>query len=158
VPDLFARISPVVRSGLSRGNGDPRVAGLRRNSRIAITAWVLCVIPLLGITMAYLVLHLPGIDRALWHSVSRAAQLSGADFTAHRYAAGTAAALGLGLAGLSIAGSLYVALGLARRAVTAGLRWSHGRPVRRLLAVAVAIACVAPLTIYWIARGQFRDW
>jgi putative peptide zinc metalloprotease protein len=158
VPDLFARISPVVRSGLSRGNGDPRVAGLRRNSRIAITAWVLCVIPLLGITMAYLVLHLPDIDRALWHSVSRAAQLAGADFAAHRFAAGTAAALGLALAGLSIVGSLYVAAGLARRAVTAGLRWSHGQPRRRLLIVVVAIACAAPLAIYWIAGGQFRDW
>jgi len=161
VPDLFARIAPVVRSGLSRGNRgstDPRVAGLRRHSRIAITVWVLCVIPLLGATLGYLVLQLPEIDRALWYSASHAAHLMAAEFAAHRYAAGTAAALGLALAALSIAGSLYIAAGLARRAMIASIRWSAGRPARRLLAVIAAIACAAPLAIYWVARGQFRDW
>ena len=158
VPDLFARIAPVVRSGLSRGNNDPRVSGLRRNSRIAITAWVLCVIPLLSITLGYLVLHLPEIDRALWRSVSHAGQLTTADFTAHRYAAATAGALGVAMAALSIIGSLYVLAGLARRVTIASMRWSADRPARRLLTVIVAFACAAPLALYWITRGQFGDW
>ena len=34
---------------------------------------------------------------------------------------------------LSLAGSLYVVAGLARRLTTVGLRWSAGRPRRRLL-------------------------
>jgi putative peptide zinc metalloprotease protein len=158
VPDLFARIAPVVRSGLSRGNTDPRVTGLRRNSRIAITAWVLCVIPLLGLTLGYLVLQLPAVDRALWHSVAHAASVTAAEFAAHRYAAGTAAALGLALAALSIAGSLYVLAGLARRVTIASMRWSAGRPARRLGTILIAIAGAAPLALYWITRGQFRDW
>src|ERR1700722_15179103 len=47
VPDLFARIAPVVRSAVSRGRRAPRVTGLRRGTRIVVTAWVACVIPLL---------------------------------------------------------------------------------------------------------------
>ena len=48
VPDLFARVAPIVKSALPAGRGDPRVTGLRRRSRIVVTGWVLCVIPLLS--------------------------------------------------------------------------------------------------------------
>src|SRR3984957_2479028 len=68
VPDLFARVVPIVKSALPAGRRDPRVAGLRRCARIVVTAWVLCVIPLLLFTIGYLLLHLPAFERALWHS------------------------------------------------------------------------------------------
>src|SRR5215471_15590668 len=67
VPDLFARVVPVLRSALSRwplfrGQVDPRVTGLRPRARIVITAWVLCVIPLLTLFLGYLLLHLPEVN------------------------------------------------------------------------------------------------
>ena len=158
VPDLFARVTPVLRSSLSRWGRDPRDTGLRRGARIVITAWVLCVIPLLAFTMGYLILHLPEFNRALWQSASHAARLAGGAFTAHRYAAAVADAIGVGLAVLSIAGSLYIMVGLVRRAVAIGRRWSAGRPRRRLLAFLAAAACVVPLSVYWLAQGQFSDW
>ena len=159
VPDLFARVTPVLRSSLSAaGRADPRATGLRRGARIVITVWVLCVIPLLAFTMGYLMLHLPEVNRALWQSASHAARLAGGAFTGHRYAAATADALGVGLAVLSIAGSLYIMVGLVRRAVAIGRRWSAGRPRRRLLAFVAAVACVVPLSVYWLAQGQFSDW
>ena len=71
VPDLFARVVPIVKSALPAGRRDPRVAGLRRSARIVVTAWVLCVIPLLLFTIGYLLLHLPAFERALWHSEPR---------------------------------------------------------------------------------------
>ena len=49
VPDLFARVAPIVKSALPGGRRDPRVTGLRRRARIVVTAWVLCVIPLLTV-------------------------------------------------------------------------------------------------------------
>ena len=64
IPDLFARVVPIVKSALPAGRRDPRVAGLRRGARIVVTTWVLCVIPLLLCTMGYFLLHLPGIVRA----------------------------------------------------------------------------------------------
>jgi putative peptide zinc metalloprotease protein len=158
VPDLFARVKPVLRSCLSRWQRDPRATGLRRGARIVITVWVLCVIPLLAVTMGYLLLHLPEVNRALWQSASHAAQLAGGAIAAHRYAEATADALGVGLALVSIAGSLYVTVGLVRRAVAVGHRWSVGRPRRRLLALLAGLVCVVPLSIIWLVQGQFSDW
>ncbi len=59
VPDLFARAAPILKSVLARGRRDPRVAGLRRGARVAVTGWVICVIPLLIVGVGYLLLYLP---------------------------------------------------------------------------------------------------
>jgi putative peptide zinc metalloprotease protein len=164
VPDLFARVIPVLRSCLPRrpsGSGqhrDPRATGLRRSARIVITVWVLCVIPLLAFTMAYLMVYLPDINRALWHSASHTAHLAGVAVSGHRYASAAADAIGVGLVLMSIAGSLYVAVGLVRRAVAFGRRWSAGRPRRRLAAFFVGLAAVVSLSVVWLVQGEFSDW
>jgi hypothetical protein len=48
--------------------------------------------------------------------------------------------------------------GLARRIAAIGLRWSAGRPARRLLAVLAAAAIAASLATLWASQGQFSDW
>src|SRR5262249_9429369 len=158
VPDLFARVAPVLRSGLSRNRADPRVAGLRRGARIVVTGWVLCVIPLLTLTVGYLLLRLPQINRALWRSTSLQAHLTATAVTAGHYAMAAVDAIGVALSALPIAGSLYIVTGLARRAATMGLRWSVGRPIRRLLVTVAAVTCVASLAVLWAIQGQLRDW
>ena len=130
VPDLFARIAPVVRGALPGAARDPRVTGLRRRARIVVTGWVLCVVPLLAVGLGYLLLHLPEINRALWHSGSRQAHLLASALDGHRYLMATVDALGIALVALSLAGWLYILTGLARRLAVAGLRWSAGRPAR----------------------------
>ncbi len=163
VPDLFARVVPVLRSALSRWplagrQRDPRVTGLRPRARTVIIAWVLCVIPLLTLFLGYLLLHLPDVNRALWHSASHAAHLVPGAFAGHRYAQATADVAGVALALASIVGTLYVAAGLARRAVTTALRWSAGHPGRRVLAFLAITACAAPLAVFWLLDGQLSDW
>ena len=160
VPDLFTRVTPVLRTALARwhGKSDPRATSLRPRARVVITAWILCVIPLLTLFLGYLLLHLPEVNRALWHSASHAGHLAGAALAAHRYAAAAAAAAGAALALTSVAGSLYVAAGLARRIVGTALRWSAGRRRRRLLALAAVAAGAVPLALYWLLDGQFSDW
>ena len=163
VPDLFARVVPVLRSALSRWplfgwQGDPRVTGLRPRARIVITAWVLCVIPLLTLCLGYLLLHLPEVNRALWHSASHAAHLVPGAFAGHRYAQATADVVGVALALASIVGSLYIAAGLARRAVTTAVHWSAGHRRRRFLALLAVAVCAAPLALFWLFDGQLNDW
>ena len=159
VPDLFARIAPVLRSAVSRGrHRDPRVTGLRRSARIAVTAWVLFVIPLLTFGIGYLVLYLPAVNRALWLSASLQAHLMTAAVHGHRYAMAAVDAIGIALVTLSLAGSLYIVTGLARRLTALGRRWSAGRPARRLLAGAVGLAVLAGLATFWTLQGQFRGW
>ncbi len=158
VPDLFARIAPVLRGSLLRRHGDPRVTALRRPARIVITAWVLTVIPLLLLALGYLVLFLPAANRALWLSASQAGHLVATDLAGHKYAASAVSAVGAALAVVPIAGTLYITVGLLRRAVSLGARWSAGRPARRLAAVLVGIACAGPLALFWLVQGEFRDW
>ena len=158
VPDLFARVAPVLKSALPTGRRDPRVAGLRRGTRIAVTGWVLCVIPLLTFMLGSLLLYLPQVNRALWRSASLQAQLMTAAVAGHRYAVAAVDAVGVALVTLSLAGSLYIATGLARRALTVGQHWSAGRPARRLLAAAASLAALAALAAFWTVQGQFRGW
>ena len=158
VPDLFARIAPIVKSALPRARKDPRVTGMRRSARIAVTAWVACVIPLLAFGIGYMVLHLPAVDRALWHAASSQAHLMTAAAAGHRYALAAVDAVDIALMTLSLAGSLYVVTGLARRLTALGARWSVGRPARRLLATGTGLTVIVALTAFWITQGQFRGW
>ena len=158
VPDLFARVAPIVKSALPRGRRDPRVTGLRRRARIVVTTWVLCVIPLLTFGIGYLLLYLPAVNRALWNSASLQAHLMTAAAHGHRYAMAAVDAIGIALVTLSLAGSLYIVTGLARRLTVLGRRWSAGRPARRLLAGAARLAVLAALAAFWTLQGQFRGW
>src|SRR6202034_927169 len=157
VPDLFARVAPVLGTTFARGR-HTRVAALRRPARRIITAWVLCVVPLLAFTMGYLLLYLCEVNRSLWLSVSNAAHLVVSDITGRQYAAAALDAIGGALAALSSAGSVYIVIGLTRRAFGMGKRRTAGNRGRRLIAVAVAVAVAVPLVLFWTAHGQFRDW
>ena len=158
IPDLFARITPILRSAVSRGPQDPRVSGLRRRARIVVTGWVLCVVPVLTFGIGYFMLRLPVINRALWHAASRQAHLLSTAATGHRFAVVAVDAIGVALLALSLAGSVYFAIRLARQLSTVGLRWSAGRPGRRLLFALAGLACLTALAVFWNAQGQFRGW
>jgi hypothetical protein len=158
VPDLFARIAPIVKSALPGARKDPRVTGMRRRARIAVTAWVACVIPLLAFGIGYLVLHLPAVDRPLWNAASSQAHLMTTAAAGHRYAMTVVDAVDIALMTLSLAGSLYLVTGLARRLTALAARWSADRPARRLLATGTGLAVIAGLAAFWITQGQFRGW
>jgi putative peptide zinc metalloprotease protein len=158
VPDLFARVAPIVKSALPGGRGDPRVAGMRRSARIVVTGWVLCVVPLLLFTIGYLLLHLPAIDRALWNSARMQVHLMSAAVAGHHYAAVAVEAVGVVLLALPGVGLLYIAIRLARQVALLGRHWSADRPVRRLLATGIGLAVIAALAAVWTIQGQFRGW
>ena len=158
VPDLFARVVPILKGALPWSRGDARLAGLRHSARRLVIGWVACAIPLLTLIVGYCLTRLPAITRALWHSARREAHLAATAAGGHHYAAGAVDALGVGLAALSVAGSLYVVVGLARRGVGIGLRWSAGDTGRRMLVALAAALCVSLLAAFWTADGQFRGW
>ena len=158
VPDMFARVVPIVKSVLPGGRPDPRVAGLRRGTRILVTSWVLVVIPLLIAFMGYLLLHLPEVNRALWRSASLQGHLMATAVAGHHYAMAAVDALGAALVSLSLVGMLYITTGLARRMVSAARRWSAGRPARRLVAAVAGLAGAATLATVWTVQGGFHGW
>ena len=158
VPDLFARVVPILKRALFRDRRDPRIAGMRRNARMIVTGWVLCVIPLLVFTLGYMLLHLPAMDRALWRSSSLQAHLMATAAAGRQYAAASADFISIFLEALPVAGSVYIVAGLARRAAMLGGRWSAGYPRRRLLVSIAALASLTLLALFWTTDGQFRGW
>ena len=159
VADLFARIPPILKNALTRGrNPDPRITGMRRAARAAVTAWVLAVIPVVAATSGYLLLHLPAMDRALWHATATQSHAMATAVTGAHYAAAAVAAISVALAAITGAGTIYLIIILIRRAFTATPRWTAGHPARRLLAILVAAACVTALALYWTAQNQFHGW
>ncbi len=61
VPDLFARVGPVLASLRPGAAPDPRVTGLRVRARRIVVGWVLFVVPALVIALGWLVWNLPVI-------------------------------------------------------------------------------------------------
>jgi hypothetical protein len=59
---------------------------------------------------------------------------------------------------LSVVGSLYIVIGLTRRAVILGLRWSADWPIRRFVVAVIAAVIAASLATPWASQGQFRGW
>ena len=59
VPDLFARVGPVLRSLRPGHPVDPRVSELRPRARRFVTAWVVMVVPLLAAALVWFVWALP---------------------------------------------------------------------------------------------------
>ena len=59
VPDLFARVGPVLRSLRPGHPPDPRVTELRPQARRFVTGWVLVVVPLLTGALAWAIWHAP---------------------------------------------------------------------------------------------------
>ena len=77
-------------------------SGLRRGARIAVTGWVLCVVPLLTITVGYLLICLPQINRALWLATVQQARLAGTAIGGHHYAIAALDAIGVALEALAL--------------------------------------------------------
>ena len=66
VPDLFARVRPVLLSLVPGRRPDPRVTELRPAARRLVAGWVLVVVPLLTVGLGWLLWHLPAIVEQTW--------------------------------------------------------------------------------------------
>jgi putative peptide zinc metalloprotease protein len=120
VPDIFARIKPVLLSLLPWRKPDRRVTALKGWVRIAVTVWVIFTAVFLLYTYGIMLLHLPAIAGTAWHS-----------FVALMGRAG--AAFGHGQAALGLFDGLQL---LLLALPTIGLAWTLGRLLQRLLATA----------------------
>jgi putative peptide zinc metalloprotease protein len=154
VPDLFARIGPILGSVIPGRPADQKVTVLKPWVRWAVTAWVLVVIPLLGFELLVVLIHLPRIlatagssANALWNHITRASNIV------------SAISDGVQLLVLAIP-IIGIVLMLWRFAKQLGVWvWRHtaGRPAWRLLSCAVGAVCVGLLLMSWIPRHNYRS-
>jgi len=149
VPDLFRRIAPILRSLIPGRPADPRVQGLKRAPRVILTAWVLFVVPMLGVELTLIVVHGPGLIRTFARSLGAQADILIAQSGRADVPAALLSAVSVVLLVLPMAGLSYILLLTGRRALRSLLAVNHRHPALRLPSVVMVLALAAVLAAQW---------
>lgn len=155
VPDLYARIGPVLR-GMLPWRRQEQATALRPWARGVITAWVILVAPILLFSLLVMVVMFPRLAATAAASIGeRWASLrdhwAGADL-----APMLLDALAIVTIALPVAGVAYLLVRMARRAGTKAWRATEdNRRARGGLVLGAASLAVA-LTAMWWPQGQYR--
>jgi putative peptide zinc metalloprotease protein len=156
VPDLFARIGAILGGLRFWRPADPRVTALKRWVRVAVTAWVLVVVPLLVIELLIVLIHLPRLIGTSWDSADRLAHATGQAIDAGNVIRGLSDALQILVLAIPIAGIVLAVVQLFRKGAAWLWRITRGRPVRRILSLAGLGAFVALLMLAWIPGRNYQ--
>ncbi|WP_125610268.1 hypothetical protein [Specibacter cremeus] len=127
VPDLFARVGPVLRSLVPGRAPDPRVAELRPAARRIVTAWVLIVIPALILMLGWLLWSLPLVVQQTAAAVAMHAQGIGPAFAQGHPLDALYSALSVVMLVLPLLGLVVILQRLLAAVVKAGRRWTAAR-------------------------------
>jgi putative peptide zinc metalloprotease protein len=156
VPDLFARIGPILSSLIPGRKTDERVRVLKRWVRVAVTAWVLLVVPLLIFELLTVLIHLPRILGTAWHTAVGLAHSISHDFSGGNIVMGIVDVIEIVVLAIPIVGILLM---LAKVAIslTRGL-WSHtkGEPVRRSVGFAALTGGAVLLALAWLPGHNYK--
>lgn len=117
VPDLYARVWPVVANVLPGRAPDSRVGQLRRRTRIVVTVWVLTAVPLLFGLFGLLVVRLPAAVRGLWNAEQEQWDTFRDAIDTGAWASATLAALSVVMLVLPVLGAFLLIADMARRAI-----------------------------------------
>lgn len=122
VPDLFARIRPVLAAALPGRSPGPRVAELTRRARAIVTVWVLVTVPVLLACIGLGAVALPSVLAASWLSVRAHGHFLVGALRAAAFGRAMLAGVELGALAVPFVGLGAVALG----ALGACSRWLRG--------------------------------
>lgn len=122
VPDLFARVRPVLRSLVPGRPTDPRVEALLPAARRLVVGWVTVVVPTLALGFGWLLWNLPAIVRRTAGAVAvQGSQLTTA-WAAGEPAVAALSVISIGLLLLPLVGIAVLLGRLGASLVTAGVR------------------------------------
>ena len=149
VPDLFQRIGPVLRSLVPGQPADPRLGVLKRTARVALTAWVLAMVPLLGGELLLIVLGIPKLAAAFARSLAANADAVTAHFGRGEIAAGLVSVISVVLLIFPVAGLGYLLLLTGRAAVRLAASATRKHRMLRLPVAVTAALAAAALAYAW---------
>jgi putative peptide zinc metalloprotease protein len=155
VPDLFARIGPILRSALPWRRADERVTVLKPWVRVAVTAWVLIVVPLLAFELLVVLIHLPRIVGTAWDSAGDLLHAAGDAFGSGQLVSGVSDLLQVVVLVIPIAGILMMVFKLASGGGRWGWTHTDGRPVLRALFVTGTAGLLALLAMAWLPSSNY---
>jgi putative peptide zinc metalloprotease protein len=149
IPDLFRRIGPTLRSLIPGQPADPQLAKLKRSARVALTVWVLLIVPMLLLQLGFVIFNGPSLARTFASSLQAQLQTAAAQFGHADIAAGLLTVISAILLVLPMAGLSYILLRTARSTFRQVAAATRRRPARRLAAVAVTLLLAAGLAFHW---------
>jgi len=156
VPDLFSRMGPILVSLIPGKKPDHRVVALKPWVRVAVTLWVLVVVPVLAFYVLMALLYAPRIFATGWDSFWLQLDRTTVAFGAGNSVAGSAGILQMLALALPAMGLVY---GLGRIG-TRGSRkvWTatEGRPAMRTLGVVAMVASLGALAFMWWPDGDYK--
>lgn len=157
VPDMFTRIGPVLRSMIPGRSAGEKVTALKPWVRVAVTAWVLLLIPAMLYVFAMLLLAVPRVFGTARDSAGGFWDKAGASFAAGDTLSGAWESTQLLLVVLPV---LTTSVLIGRAALTAARgawRVSDGRPVLRSAIGLVCVAAVAWAVVsLWPEGDRYR--
>ncbi len=156
VPDLFARMGAILRSLRFWRNPDPRVTALKRWVRVAVTTWVLIVVPLLILELLIVLIHLPRILGTSWDSADRLGRGTGQAFGHGDALRGFSDALQVLVLAIPITGTLLMVFQLFRKGAAWVWRITRGHRLRRALALSAMGVFAGLLLLAWIPSRNYR--
>jgi putative peptide zinc metalloprotease protein len=155
VPDLFNRIGPILRSLVPGRPPDERVTVLKRWVRVAVTAWVVVVVPLLLFQLLMVMIHLPRILGTAWDSAAKQWHVAAKAFSGGHSLNGVVAGLELLLLALPVIGIVL----MVERVFQKGGQWTwahtEGKPVLRMGALAAGAGLLALLAMAWVPSHNY---
>jgi putative peptide zinc metalloprotease protein len=156
VPDMFARIKPTLKSLLPWKQEDESVAALKPSARVATTAYVLTLVPILALMFGFAVISAPRIVATAWDSFFVQLDKVSVAFGRGEAASGLAAIFQMVALALPV-GGMAMSLGRSGKRLATGT-WSvtRGSPAARgMLVVASAAAAAFALFTLW-PNGEYR--
>jgi putative peptide zinc metalloprotease protein len=152
VPDMFARIKPTLKSAIPGQETEEEAAALKPWVRAVTTAWVLALIPVLGVAFGLLIFNLPRMFATAWDSLF--VQLDKvSDGSGLTIAAGVVQTIALVL---PLAGASYTITRGSARVVGGAWNWSEDAPLRRAVVLAATVLAAGVAGWVLLPNGDYR--
>jgi putative peptide zinc metalloprotease protein len=156
VPDMFQRIKPTLKSLLPGKRAGEKVEELKPWVRVAISTWVLALIPVLLFTFGVLVFNLPRIVATAWDSFWLQTDRVADSFDSGAELSGLVGVVQAGFLVLPVAGITATFARIGKRIGTGAWSWSADSLVRRSALLVVAGAAAGLAAYVWFPNGEYR--
>lgn len=155
VPDMFARLKPILASFIPWKKTDTSVKELKPWVRLSVSAWVLVTVPFVLFNLAMILMHLPRIFATAWDSFYVHSDKMNAAFARGDAVAGSASVIQLVALTLPSAGIALSFGRLGKRMGSAVWSWSAGKPLARSAALLTGSAALAGIAYIWVPNGDY---
>lgn len=156
VPDLFSRIKPILVSVVPGKKADERVTVLKPWVRVAVTVWVLIVVPLLLFQLFMLLIHLPRILGTGWDSLQQQWSATTKAFGSGQALGGVAGVVQLLVVALPLAAIVLLVVRLAQTVLKKLWTRTEDKPVQRIGGMALALGAAVLLAMAWIPSDNYE--